>query len=222
MKNKYVYHARISELEFRQVLKLFATDLTSSQSTKLVSLNHNTVDRFYNLFRERIADYCLQGYPEEIKSAMPNVVSESPKSRRVARGAKNKAIIFGIFIHDNKIFTEMVSSSKAPAMQKAILGEESLDTLSQSEDWRGYNGLIDIGSKKCVIVSQGSKFALEANDHDTINAFCAFATQRLIKFKGIPHDRFAFYLKETEYRFNYRTLDLYKSLLEMFKHKPII
>ncbi|MDR0986459.1 MAG: IS1595 family transposase, partial [Ruminococcus sp.] len=34
-------------------------------------------------------------------------------------------------------------------------------------------------------------------------------------------DRFPIYLKETEFRFNNRNMDLYKILLKMFRENPL-
>ena len=54
MKNKYIYHSKISEIKFRQIVKLFALDLTATQITELTGLNPKTVDSLVNKMRMRI------------------------------------------------------------------------------------------------------------------------------------------------------------------------
>jgi transposase len=54
-KNKYVNRSRISEAKFRQFLKLFCLDLSATQIKSLAGLNRNTVNRYLNGVRSRIA-----------------------------------------------------------------------------------------------------------------------------------------------------------------------
>ena len=45
MKNKYAYRSRISEHQFRQLVRLFALDLDATRIAELTGLNRNTVNR---------------------------------------------------------------------------------------------------------------------------------------------------------------------------------
>ncbi len=54
MKNKYIKHAHISENKFRQVLRLFCADLTSTQIAEITKINRNTINRILQLLRARI------------------------------------------------------------------------------------------------------------------------------------------------------------------------
>ena len=63
MKNRYAIHARISERQFRQIVRLFALDLDATQIAALSGLNRNTVNRYLRGIRERIAEYCESQSP---------------------------------------------------------------------------------------------------------------------------------------------------------------
>lgn len=41
-KNRYLFRGRISEREFRDLLSIFALDLTADCAFRLTGLNHNT------------------------------------------------------------------------------------------------------------------------------------------------------------------------------------
>ena len=56
LKNKYLYHSKVDEKKFRQILRLFVLDLTASQTAELTSLNIKTINRLYGKFCERIKD----------------------------------------------------------------------------------------------------------------------------------------------------------------------
>jgi hypothetical protein len=52
LSSKRFVRARISRAKFRQLLKLFAVDLTATQITVLTALNRNTVNRYLRLIRQ--------------------------------------------------------------------------------------------------------------------------------------------------------------------------
>jgi transposase len=54
-----------------------------------------------------------------------------------------------------------------------------------------------------------------------IESFWSYAKHRLIKFKGVARSTFLLHLKETEFRFNHRNDDLYKTLLKSLGDNPI-
>jgi hypothetical protein len=58
MKNKYAIRARISEHQFRQIVRLFSLDLDATQITAITGLNRNTINRYLRGIRVRIAEYC--------------------------------------------------------------------------------------------------------------------------------------------------------------------
>ena len=59
MKNKYSNYSRISEGKFREVLKCFSLDLTSSNTAKLTGISRNTINSLFNKFRIHIFENCI-------------------------------------------------------------------------------------------------------------------------------------------------------------------
>jgi len=53
--SKEFTRARISRAKFRQLLRLFALDLTAIQIAEITYLNRNTVNRYLRLVRQAIA-----------------------------------------------------------------------------------------------------------------------------------------------------------------------
>ncbi len=50
-------HSKLSDHRIKKILKCFSDELTSLQTAKFLSLNRNTTDRYYLIFREKIAAY---------------------------------------------------------------------------------------------------------------------------------------------------------------------
>jgi len=223
-KNKYLNNGKISEAKFRQIVRLFVLDLTATQTAKLTNLNRNTINRLFSAIRCRIAEY------SENTSPMKGIIEvdesyfgpkRSPGKR--GRGASNKTIVFGLFKRNGKVYTEIVPDCSAKTLQSIIRGHADINSIIHSDSWRGYNGLVDVGYEKHYRVNHGkNEFSKGNGNHiNGIESFWGYAKNRLMKFNGIPKNKFYFYLKETEFRFNHRDIDLYKFVLKMFRDYPL-
>ena len=58
MKNRYIYHSKISEKKFRQILREYSLDSTATQTSVRTEVSRKTINKFYKLFRERIIKLC--------------------------------------------------------------------------------------------------------------------------------------------------------------------
>ena len=225
MKNKYIYHAKISEAKFRQLLKCFALDLTATQCAEMTGLNRNTVNRLYSAIRRRIAEYSRLSSPVsgDIEVDESYFGPRRVKGKR-GRGAGSKTIVFGLFKRDGKVYTEIVPDAKAATLQAIIRGLADIESVIHSDGWRSYNGLVDLGYEKHFRVNHGdNEFSAGNGNHiNGIESFWGYAKHRLTKFKGVPREYFEMYLKETEFRFNLRGQDVYKFLLKFFRDEPLI
>ena len=121
---KQFVRARISKSKFRQILRLFAIDLTASQIAVSVKLNRNTVNRYLTFIRQPIADYC------ERESPFSGVVEldESYFGSRYIRGKRGcgafgKTIVFGIYKRNGKVYTEVVPDVRKDTLLQIVTGK---------------------------------------------------------------------------------------------------
>ena len=224
MENKYIRRSHISEAKFRQIIKCFSLDLTAVQTAEITSLNRNTIDRLYSLIRTRINEYTKETSPisGEIEVDESYFGPKRTPGKR-GRGAGGKTIVFGLFKRNGKVYTEIVPDCSAKTLQGIIRGKVDINSVIHSDGWRGYNGLVDVGYEKHYRVEHGKdEFSKGHGQHiNGIESFWGYAKHRLMKFKGIPKDKFEIHLKETEFRFNHRGQDLYKLLLSWFRSFPL-
>ena len=146
MKNKYAKRARISEAKIREIVRYVAADLTALQAAALSGLNRNTVNRLYRGVRERMLLACeaqrrLFGVVEVDESFFG---ARRVKGRR-GRGAYGKTVVFGIFERQGYVYTEIVPDCSKPTLQGIIRGRVDPRTVINSDGWRGYHGLVDLG-----------------------------------------------------------------------------
>ncbi|MDA2919836.1 IS1595 family transposase [Desulfobacterota bacterium AH_259_B03_O07] len=223
VQNKFSKRAHISERKFKQLLKLFSEDLTATQISNILSINRNTVNRYLNLIRSRIAELCEQESPfsGEVEVDESFFGAKRKKGKR-GRGAYGKTIVFGIYRRNGKVYTEIVKNCSRETLQAIIKGKVDKDSTIYSDKWRAYNGLVDLGYKKHYRLDhEKDKFVIGNSHINGIEGFWGFAKTRLAKFRGFNKKKFYLHLKETEFRYNYRDKGIYKLLLKIIKNKQL-
>jgi len=219
MKNRYSKSSKLSEAQIRSVVKCFSADLTALQTAQICGLNRNTVNRIYRGLRERIFIHC------EAQRPLFGVVEVDESffgARRVkgkrGRGSYGKTVVFGIFERAGQVYTEIVPDCSKPTLQGIIPGRVDANTVINSDRWRGYNGLVDLGYGHYRVDHSRDEFARGQTHINGIEGFWGLAKARLVKFKGLPKHT---HLKETEWRFNNRHSNKSRILLKYLREKPL-
>jgi transposase-like protein len=222
-KNRYYKNSKISEAKFRQLLKAFAMDFSASDTAKLIGLSTRSTNSIFLKIRSRIAQYCEIQSPFTGDVEMDESYFGPTRIRgKRGRGAGGKTIVFGIYKRNGSVFTEIVPDAKKRSLLPVIRGQVSLDSIIHTDGWRGYDGLVDVGYAKHYRVLHGeNEFANSKAHINGIESFWAYAKLRLAKFKGITKRTFYLHLKETEFRFNHRRANVYKTLLKLLRTNPI-
>jgi transposase-like protein len=222
--NPFYHHSRISAKKFRQLLRLFALDLTATNAAHLTGLTRKSVTMIFLKIRARIAEECERRSPLSVGQVE---VDESYfGARRVrgkrGRGASGKTIVFGLLKREGKVYTEIVPDCKKVTLQAIIRGRVSLEAVIHSDGWRGYDGLVDVGYAKHFRVNHGANEFVRGPAHvNGIESFWSYAKGRLHQFHGIAPEKFYLHLKECEYRFNQRRDNLYAELLKLLRKHPL-
>jgi transposase-like protein len=225
MQNKYANRSRISEAKFREIVKYFALDLTAQQIATLSGISRNTINRYLKEMRRKIYAYCCDITP--ITEGEIEIDESYFGPRRVrgkrGRGAGNKTIVFGLLKRDGKVYTQIVPDVKAETLLPIIRGYASDQVAINSDGFKSYDGLVDMGYKKYYRVHHSKNEFVRGRSHvNGIENFWGFAKSRLAKFNGVKREVFELHLKECEFRFNLRdNQDKYKEFLKVFRKYPL-
>ena len=87
--NPFYRRSRISAKKFRQLLRLFALDLTATDAAQLTGLTRKTVTTIFLKIRERIAEECERASPlssGEVEVDESYLCSQSTRQARSRRG----------------------------------------------------------------------------------------------------------------------------------------
>ena len=193
----------------------FCADLGAIQACKITRLNRNTLNRYYSIFREKIAQHCEKVSPlkGQIELDESYFGAKRVKGRR-GRGALGKIAVFGILKRGDRVFTQIVKNCSKAELMGIIDKCVSRESVVHTDGFKSYDGLVDFGYKKHFRVKHcQDQFATKTSHINGIESFWGFCKTRLSKFRGLSKHKFYLHLKESEFRFNYRKHNL-KSVLK--------
>lgn len=215
VKNKYYKHSKLDEQRFRKILELFAMDLTAVQVANQTGVNVRSVNSIFLKLRDRIAQWS-----ESNASGTPGLNAGGGEASTDAtvsgylESESDGVVGVRIFIHDEQIYCSLLSAKP--------LSNGDSDNNGSTALWREYPIGIDVRrDMRLKIKSETFQKAYRTKDIERIEAFGSFLRLRLGKFKGLRREKFYCHLKESEYRYNHRTQELYPLLLGMLGEAPI-
>ncbi len=192
MKNRYVARARISEAQFRRILRYFVTDMQANRISELTGLSRNSINAYLKAIRLSI----VMKYTDFQPTPATNGVSQ----------------LFGIRHRDYRLTVEPLPVSIAKAYMQILQQNDSAERFKELS--RRYDALLHYQTKHLYPLAPHA-------ESDRAVAFWQFCRERLAKFRGISADNTLLHLKECEFRFNNRHRDLYRMLLQHFRKHPL-
>jgi len=220
-KNSLLFRSRISERKYREIVKYFVYDFSSTQIAELVDINRNTVNRYITLIRERIA--LFQEETGELDGEIEldeSYFGGKRKGDKRGRGVTNKVPVFGIKKRNGKVYTQIIKNASRAQILPIIKRIINKDATIYTDGWRAYDGLVLDGYKHYRI-NHSKEFSNRRGNHiNGIENFWGWSKMRLAKFRGVSRKSFYFHLKECEWRFNNREKskkELYVTLLSILR-----
>lgn len=213
-------YSKLSDYKIKKILQCFANELTATQASKLLSLNRHTVDRYYQIFREKIADYQEKNTNKmsgEIEIDESYFGSRHKGDRR-GRSVERKIPVVGLLKRNGKVYTQIIPDASRKSLLPIIadLVEKSKSNV-YTDKWRSYDGLVFSGYKHHRI-NHSKEFAIKHNHINGIESFWSYVKRKMRKHNGIPRNKFYYYLKESEFRFNNRNINILKELTRIISN----
>ena len=214
-KNKYIKHTHISEGKFREILRLFCADLTSTQIAEVAKENRNTINRILQLLRKRIVELaesesCFEAGEIEVDESY--FEAKRVRGKR-GRGAAGKTPVFGLLKRKGKVFVTVVPNCSREELMPIIQGKILEGSTIHTDGWKAYGGLILNGYNHYRVFHSENEFARGKSHVNGIECFWSYAKRRFAKFNGLTDAKFVLHLKESECRFNHRN-DNFASFIE--------
>lgn len=185
----------------QELIECFCENLTVNEASKKLSINYITVKKRYELFRQLIANYLEDEYKDKEVIEYDEYIYLEKSKKRVKENIFD-AQNFLSFHYEDKVYNLLM-----PNLNKYK------------------NQFLDDGSDK-VYFKEFSKFMMfnkiskTKKRENLITQFWLFFEDAILKYKGINHENFFYYLKEIEFKFNYEKEMQVKILKELlFLHR---
>ncbi|MBN9890615.1 IS1595 family transposase, partial [Salipiger abyssi] len=167
---------RISERKFRDLLRLFATDITADRAASLTGLNHKSAAAIFTLLRLRMAELAeadcpFRGQVEVDESYFgPTRVRGQP-----GRGAGKKTPVFGILERGGRVHCQIVRNCSKATLSAIIEGRVHLSVEITTDGFRSYDGLVEAGFKRHHRINHGkAQFARNGVHINGIESFWSY------------------------------------------------
>jgi len=200
----YLSHNRIPFQKLLLLIKLFLMELTASKASQETNLPYNTCLKLFDKCRMAIYDHNLPKYVHfkgEIE--LDEAYFGGKRKGKRGRGAGHKIPVFGIRERGSKVFVEPVANVDEPTLTQLTRNHVREGSKTYTDKFRSYNSLIFQGYEH-IRIDHEKKFANGKTHINSIESFWAYAKERLLKHHGVSSQKFLFYLKELEWRFNHQ------------------
>jgi transposase len=210
--------SHLSEKTCREMIQLFADDLTATQIARYTGVSRVTVNNYLRLIRTHIVMHCAALNPLELETGcIPAPVTEMEKS-----GPEDpNAYYYGCCQHADKVFTKGLFSMD----KHTLLGLRQIRFTKPEEQvlpgsLEKFHAVVDFESWKlyqpgCYVQGNAD------NSFEEIAIFWGNTRNRLIKFRGLNKRTLGLHLKESEFRHNYRNQDINALLLNIIYKYPL-
>ena len=221
-KNRYVKKSKISEQNFREIIRSFCLDLTAKNISELTNISRNSINKYLQKIRRRllILSHFQPNFEGEVELDESYFGAKRVRGKR-GRGAAGKTPVFGVLKRGGNVHVQIVPNCSRKELMPIIQGKVLEGTIIYTDGWKAYDGLIVNGYDHYRIFHSENEFARGKNHVNGIESFWSFAKRRLAKFNGLTDKNFLLHLKECEFRFNNRSKNLYKILLKEFRNNPL-
>ena len=210
---------KISVQKRNKIFACFCEDITATATARLVGVNRNTVNYYYNKIRRiLLLESLKEGGIETGEFELDESYFGAKRIRgKRGRGAAGKTPVFGLLKRGGKVFVKVVKNCSKDELLPVIQGKILEKSIIYTDGWRAYDGLILNGYEHYRVFHSENEFTRGKSHVNGIENFWSFAKRRLAKFNGCASDKFHIHLKECEFRYNHRNEDLLPIIKKLFK-----
>ena len=195
----------------------------SARSAAVIcKVSDKTAIRWYHFFRTIISTHLqkdislLDGEIEADESYFGG----HRKGKR-GRGAAGKTAVFGLYKRNGYVYTISVDNTMSSTLIPIINARVKPDSIVYTDQYKSYDTL-DTSRFHHKRINHSREFANDKNHINGIENFWRQAKRTLARYNGVPKHHFDLYLKECEWRYNYRPVaQLQKTLYNWVKEAGV-
>jgi transposase-like protein len=142
-------------------------------------------------------------------------------SARAGCGAGRKTPVIGLLKRAGTVFAQIVQNGSKAELLSVVHRRVKGAVTIHTDGWKAYDRLVLDGFKHYRVHHHENEFARGKRHINRIESFWSFAKTHLAKQRGIRTGKFYHHLKESEWRWNHRQVNLYLLLLTETRRRPL-
>jgi transposase len=209
---RWINHGRLSCVQWLSLVKLFELELSVRKMSEQMNMAYGTVYRAINVIRVAIL-----AHAEDAQDLLEGEIDESyfggrRKGNR-GRGAAGKVPVFGVLERKGKVCLTVVPNVTAETLLGLTVKNVRRGSIIYTDKFKSYDSLMFCGYRHLKI-DHKKRFSSEKVYINGLEGFWSWAKERLIKHHGVSKETFPLYLKELEFRYNNRHLDIFEKITD--------
>jgi transposase len=210
---RWLNSVKLPAKDWLWLVKLFELEISARKTSQQLGVSYPTVLKAFHLIRQSIAAHARNGdlfLRGEIEAGQTyfNKGHRGPDSDE---NSQNRVPVLGILERKGRVTVEVLQDVNPEAVLNLTVKKVKTGSIVYTDKYRTFDALMFCGYKHIKV--DRKRFS---RDHVYINGlegFWSFAKERIDKFHGVSKEKFPFYLKEMEFRYNHRQQPIFETLV---------
>ena len=188
----------------RALLVQFVAGVPARTAAELACVNRRTATLYYHKLREVISARLALETPSfsgeiEVDESYFGGVRKGKRGR----GAVGKVPVFGLLKRAGRVHVVMIADVRSATLTGIIRACVQPDSVVYTDAYGAYD-VLDVSEFHHHRINHREAFVERGNHINGIENFWNQAKRHLWRYNGVPRAHFHLFLKECEWRFNYR------------------
>ena len=206
---RWINQGNLTAGQWLRLIKLFELELSVRKIAQQLRLSYNAAYKAVHTIRAAILAHPTDG---DVSLSGEVEVDESyfggKRKGKRGRGAAGKVPVFGILEREGRVFVEVLPTTRAKDVLALTVKKVRRGSIVYTDRYRSYDALMFCGYRH-LRVDHGKYFSRGRVYINGLEGFWSYAKERIMKYHGVSPQRFPYYLKELEFRYNHRKTDLF-------------
>lgn len=206
---RWLNQGNLTAGQWLRLIKLFELELSVRKIAQQLCLSYNTAYKAVHTIRAAILAHSTDG---DVFLSGEVEVDESyfggKRKGKRGRGAAGKVPVFGILEREGRVFVEVLPTTRAKDVLALTVKKVRRGSIVYTDRYKSYDSLMFCGYRH-LRVDHGKYFSRGRVYINGLEGFWSYAKERIMKYHGVSPQRFPYYLKELEFRYNHRKEDLF-------------
>jgi len=197
------------------LIKLFELEISARKASHQLGISYPTAHKAFHLIRQSITTHSRSG-ESLLDGGVETEENYFEKGRRGYGVERSKTAfpVFGVLERRGLVRVEPLQNFSAEAILNLTVKTARTGSIVYTDRWGSYDALIFCGSKRFTVDSGRRLSQSDIPRNNGMEGFWSYTKERMNKFHGVSGEKFPFYLKEMEFRYNHRHRSIFNTLVQ--------